>query len=163
MFSQSYALILGCNVLSRSAIVCIYRQCVSYSELFSAAMSSAEAQLFALDESIQCSNAIVSYIQLNIIISPLCQYVTCSHSYAVLGFTALSRITTGRSRLAFTHLQRFVQAFLATTFQQFLTTLGFLWKSGPTWNPVTLFQPHESGDRTSGSPMSDCPQMCSAW
>ena len=37
---------------------------------FSVAMFCAEAQPFALDESIQCSNSMVSYIQLNISKSP---------------------------------------------------------------------------------------------
>ena len=37
---------------------------------FSAAMFCAEEHPFALDESIQCSNSIVSYIQLNISKSP---------------------------------------------------------------------------------------------
>ena len=141
----------------------------------------AEAQPLAFDESIQCSNPMVSYIQLNISKSRIinmyhtqsysrlqCQYDTCSHSYAlILGCTVLNRSTTGRLRLAFTHLHRFVQAFLQPHFNsswQLLASSGRVVQHGiQEESSVILFLPHESGDGTSGSLMSDCPQMWLAW
>ncbi len=144
MFNQSYDLILGCNVVSRCTTVCIRW----------------EHPMFQ-------SNCVVHSIKHYYITYLLiCHMFTELRSHSRLHCSE-QKHTYVHSRLAFTHLHRFVQAFLQPHFNspwQLLAASGRVVQHGVhEESSVTLFQVHESDDATSGSPMNECRQMRPAW